>query len=86
MYHTTGRGLLVSAGVLSMTALLAGMWLFTFAAPYFYWFGAPTAFIMGYLLLSCAYTETWRACREIERKIPQSSIASSYLLRACSSC
>ena len=36
-----------------MAALSAGMWLFTFAAPFFYWFGAPTAFIMGYLLLSC---------------------------------
>jgi len=56
MYHKTGRGLLVSAGVLSMAALSTGMWPFTFSAPYFYWFGAPTAFILGYLLLSCACT------------------------------
>lgn len=59
MYHKTGRVLLVSAGVFSTTALSAGMWLFTFAAPHFYWFGAPTTFLLGYLLLSCEFPETY---------------------------
>lgn len=45
----------MTAGVVSVGALSAGMWLFTFAAPFFYWFAAPTAFIMGYLLLSCEF-------------------------------
>ncbi|CAN0441529.1 unnamed protein product, partial [Hapterophycus canaliculatus] len=53
MYHDTGRSLLVTLGVVSVVALMSGMWLFTLAAPFFYWFGAPTAFIMVYLLISC---------------------------------
>ncbi|CAN0293996.1 unnamed protein product, partial [Hapterophycus canaliculatus] len=46
-------------GVLSVAALSAGMWLFTFAAPFFYWFAAPTAFIMGYLFLSYLGVAVW---------------------------
>ncbi|CAN0201179.1 unnamed protein product, partial [Pylaiella littoralis] len=59
IYHKTGRCFLVSTGVFSVAALSAGMWLFTFAAPYFYWFAAPTAFIMGYLLLSYFGVAVW---------------------------
>lgn len=61
MYHKTGRWFLVSTGILSVTALSTGMWLFTFAAPYFYWFAAPTTFIMGYLFLSCELGEKARS-------------------------
>ncbi|CAM9372111.1 unnamed protein product [Ectocarpus sp. 4 AP-2014] len=59
IYHKTGRCFLVTAGVVSVGALSAGMWLFTFAAPFFYWFAAPTAFIMGYLLLSYFGVAVW---------------------------
>lgn len=59
MYHKTGRTFLVSIGILSVAALSTGMWLFTFAAPFFYWFAAPTAFIMGYLFLSCESVESY---------------------------
>ncbi|CAM9202326.1 unnamed protein product [Ectocarpus fasciculatus] len=59
IYHKTGRCFLVTAGVLSVAALSAGMWLFTFAAPFFYWFAAPTSFIMGYLLLSYFGVAVW---------------------------
>ena len=53
LYTKTGRAFLVSAGVFSLLALSTGLWLFTIAAPYFYWFGAPTTFLMFYLLFSC---------------------------------
>ncbi|CAM9274163.1 unnamed protein product, partial [Laminaria digitata] len=59
MYHKTGMGFLVSMGVCSLAALSAGMWLFALAAPYFYWFGVPTAFLMGYLLLSYFGVAVW---------------------------
>ncbi|CAM9651150.1 unnamed protein product, partial [Ectocarpus sp. 8 AP-2014] len=59
MYHETGRCFLVTLGVFSVASLMTGMWLFTVAAPYFYWFGGPTAFVMGYLLLSYFGVAVW---------------------------
>lgn len=53
IYHRTGRAFLVTLGVISLASLSTGMWLFSLAAPYFYWFAVPTTFVMGYLFLSC---------------------------------
>ncbi|CAM9165587.1 unnamed protein product [Scytosiphon promiscuus] len=59
MYHSSGRSFLVILGVVCVGALMSGMWLFTLAAPFFYWFGAPTAFIMMYLLISYFGVAVW---------------------------
>lgn len=59
MYHKTDKCFLVTMGVLSLSSLSAGMWLFTLSTPYFYWFGLPTTFMMGYLLLSYFGVAVW---------------------------
>lgn len=53
LYFKTNRVFLIPMGIISVASLSTGMWLFTTSSPYFYWFGAPTTFLVGYLLLSC---------------------------------
>lgn len=52
-YYTTGRFFLVLFGTAAFCTLTAGMWLFTIASPYFFWFGGPTVFLMVYLICHC---------------------------------
>ena len=59
LYHETNRLILVVMGVISMVSLSAGMWLFSFSAVYFYWFGLVTAFFFGYLFLSYFGVSIW---------------------------
>eukprot|EP00903_Cladosiphon_okamuranus_P011009 g10398.t1 len=49
LYDRTGRLGLVACAIVAVIALSSGMWLFTLVSPAFYWFGAPSAFIVFYL-------------------------------------
>ncbi|CAM9997739.1 unnamed protein product, partial [Ectocarpus fasciculatus] len=49
MYYKSGRLMVLSTGFVSFCTLLIGMCLFTFASPYFYWYGAPTLFVIVYI-------------------------------------
>lgn len=49
MYYRACRLFLLPFGILSFTALAAGMSLFTLTSVWFYWFGVPTFFLVLYL-------------------------------------
>ena len=59
LYLHTNRFFLLSWSFISLGFLSAGMWLFVISSPYFYWFGAPTFFILGYLLISYFGIAIW---------------------------
>jgi len=52
-YRSSGRGFLVATGTLVCIVTTGGMWLFTIASPLFFWFGAPTLFLMFYIVFHC---------------------------------
>eukprot|EP00903_Cladosiphon_okamuranus_P008151 g7850.t1 len=58
-YHKTGRAFLVTAGTLSFLITSVGLWLFTLASPYFFWFGAPSAFLLFYLVFHYFVVAVW---------------------------
>ncbi|CAM9884978.1 unnamed protein product, partial [Hapterophycus canaliculatus] len=39
LYHKTGRAFMVTNGIAAFITVTLGMWLFTIASPYFFWFG-----------------------------------------------
>ena len=52
-YLNTGRTFAVTSGIIAFCTAMVGLWLFTIASPYFFWFGAPTMFLMCYLMFHC---------------------------------
>ena len=57
-YRSSGRPFLVATGTLTFVITTAGMWLFTIANPYFFWFGAPTVFLMIYFVFHCEHAKS----------------------------
>lgn len=53
LYYRTGRFVMVAYGFIAFFCMSVGMWMFTIASPFFYWFGAPTLFTMIYLFCHC---------------------------------
>lgn len=55
MYYKSGRFTLLSTGFVSFCTLLIGMCLFTLASTHFYWYAAPTIFVIVYICCHCEY-------------------------------
>ncbi|CAM9620212.1 unnamed protein product [Ectocarpus sp. 6 AP-2014] len=49
LYHKSGRLTMLSTGFVSFCTLLTGMSLFTMSSPHFYWYGAPTIFVVVHI-------------------------------------
>jgi len=67
LYHKSGKGLIVSMGVFSFSALILGMWLFVLTSPYFYFFGAVALFVMVYLFVSYLGVTVWAKGFDVEK-------------------